>query len=132
MASPSVAIALAAGGPVDIKPLIGRPGYRLKLGRYRVICRRQGGKVGVLDVAARGSASWEGDMEPQLIHDSEGKPVFAILPIEEYERLLRAAEDLNDLAVHEAVKDEETVPAELVYRIMDGENRVRCGANTGG
>ncbi len=56
---------------------------------------------------------------------ADGKPIYALVPIEEYERLLRAAEDLADLAVHEAVKDQETVPAALVYRIMDGEHRVR-------
>ncbi len=64
-------------------------------------------------------------MDSQMIRERDGKPISALVPIEEYERLLRAAEDFADLAVHEAVKDEETVPAELVYRIMGGENRVR-------
>ncbi|MCZ6524624.1 MAG: helix-turn-helix transcriptional regulator [Alphaproteobacteria bacterium] len=68
-------------------------------------------------------------MDSQVIRDRDGKPIYALVPIEEYDRLLRAAEDLADLAVHEAVKDQETVPAELVYRIMDGENRVRAWRN---
>lgn len=68
-------------------------------------------------------------MDSQVIRDRDGKPIYALVPIEEYDRLLRAAEDLADLAVHEAVKDQETVPAELVYRIMDGENRVRVWRN---
>lgn len=68
-------------------------------------------------------------MDSQVIRDRDGKPIYALVPIEEYDRLLRAAEDLADLAVHEAVRDQETVPAELVYRIMDGENRVRVWRN---
>ena len=68
-------------------------------------------------------------MDSQVIRDRDGKPIYALVPIEEYDRLLRAAEDLADLAVHEAVRDQETVPAELVYRIMDGENRVRAWRN---
>jgi mRNA interferase RelE/StbE len=47
--------ALATGGSVDVKPLSGRPGYRLRVGRYRVIFRRQGDTIEVLDLAARGS-----------------------------------------------------------------------------
>jgi hypothetical protein len=63
-------------------------------------------------------------MDSQLIRDRDGKPIHALVPVGEHERLLRAAEDLADLAVHDAVKDQGTVPAELVHRIMDGENRV--------
>lgn len=68
-------------------------------------------------------------MDSQVIRDRDGKPIYALVPIEEYDRLLRAAEDLADLTVHEAVTDRATVPAELVYRIMDGENRVRAWRN---
>jgi DNA-binding XRE family transcriptional regulator len=64
-------------------------------------------------------------MEPQLVRDSDGKPIYALVPIEEYERLIAAAEELEDIAAFDAAKDQETVPAALVYRIMDGENRVR-------
>ncbi len=64
-------------------------------------------------------------MEPQLIRDRDGRPVYAVLPIDEYERLLEAAEDLEDAAAFEAARHEETFPAELVDRLHEGENRVR-------
>lgn len=63
--------------------------------------------------------------EPQLIRDRAGRPLFAILPFDEYELLRQAAEDSADIAAAEATRGEETVPAELVHRIVAGENRVR-------
>ena len=33
-------------------------------------------------------------MDSQVIRDRDGKPIYALVPIEEYDRLLRAAEDL--------------------------------------
>ena len=50
---------------------------------------------------------------------------------EEYDRLREAAEDLADLAAYDRVKaalaagEEELIPAEFVYRMMDGESPVR-------
>ncbi len=64
-------------------------------------------------------------MEPQLIRDPEGKAVYAILPIEEYQRLVRAAEERDDIAALAAPEEGERVPAELVFRISHGENPVR-------
>ncbi len=64
-----------------------------------------------------------------MIRERDGKPIPGPVPIEEYERLCRRAQDLANLTVHGAVKDRETVPAEIVpaeivHRIMEGENRV--------
>ena len=64
-------------------------------------------------------------MGHQTIQGPDGKPLYALVPIGEYEALLRAAEELEDVAAYEAAKDDETVPAELVYRLAEGENPVR-------
>ena len=55
---------------------------------------------------------------------------MAMLPIEDYERLLELAEDKADLLAAERAEarrlaGEEYVPAELVNRILDGESPLR-------
>jgi ribosome-binding protein aMBF1 (putative translation factor) len=55
---------------------------------------------------------------------------MAVLPIDEFERLVNLAEDKADaLAAAEAerrrIEGEEYVPAELVDRILNGENALR-------
>lgn len=55
---------------------------------------------------------------------------MAMLPIEDYERLLELAEDRADILAAERAEErrlagEEYVPAEMVNRILDGENPVR-------
>ncbi len=64
-------------------------------------------------------------MEPNLLRDRDGKPLFAILPYDEYQRLRQAAEDLADTAAYLAHKDDETIPAAFAERLIDGENPVR-------
>ena len=55
---------------------------------------------------------------------------MALLPIADYERLLELAEDKADVLAAESAAErrsagEEYVPAELVDRILDGENPLR-------
>ncbi len=55
---------------------------------------------------------------------------MAVLPINDYERLLDLAEDRADVMAAERAEErrlagEEYVPAELVNRILDGENPLR-------
>ena len=64
-------------------------------------------------------------MEPNLLRDRDGKPLFAILPYDEYQRLLLAAEDLADNAAYLAHKDDEKIPAAFAVRLIDGDNPVR-------
>lgn len=64
-------------------------------------------------------------MASQVIPDKDGKPLYALVPIEEYERLLALEEDREDSAAGEAAKDDETFPSEIVERLIGGENRVR-------
>ena len=64
-----------------------------------------------------------------MSRERDGKPSHGLVPIEEDERLCRGAEDLADPTMHDTVTDRQTVPAEIVpaeivHRIMAGENRV--------
>lgn len=47
---------MAAGQPADGKRLKGVPGYRLRVGRCRVIFERRGDTIVIIDVRHRGSA----------------------------------------------------------------------------
>jgi ribosome-binding protein aMBF1 (putative translation factor) len=65
------------------------------------------------------------------ILEAGGKPAFAIVPIDEYRRLLELAEDAADAAAlrraarRYAKGEEETIPAAIVDRLLAGESPVR-------
>ena len=67
----------------------------------------------------------------QLI-ERDGKPEWAVLPYEEYLALLEQAEELEDIRDYDAAKDElergedELIPAEVVFAILDGENPIKA------
>lgn len=56
---------------------------------------------------------------------------MVLIPFEEYERLVEAAEDAADARDVDEIKrrlatgEEELIPAEVVDRIIDGENKLR-------
>jgi DNA-binding XRE family transcriptional regulator len=61
----------------------------------------------------------------------DGKPEWAVIPYEEYERLVEEAEMLQDIRAYDEAKKaieggEELVPSELVYAILDGANPIRA------
>ena len=66
----------------------------------------------------------------QLI-ERDGKPEWAILPYEEYLLLLEQAEMLEDIRDYDAAKAElekgndELIPSEVVFAILDGENPIK-------
>lgn len=66
----------------------------------------------------------------QLI-ERDGKPEWAVLPYEEYLKLLEDAEMLEDIRAFDAAKtalengEDELIPSEVVYAIMDGENPIK-------
>jgi DNA-binding XRE family transcriptional regulator len=66
----------------------------------------------------------------QLI-ERNGKPEWAVLPYEEYLRLVEQAEMLEDIRDYDASKaaiergDEELIPAEVVFAILEGKNPVK-------
>jgi ribosome-binding protein aMBF1 (putative translation factor) len=65
------------------------------------------------------------------ILEANGRPTFAVLPYDEYEALRDLAEDANDAAAlarfakRYAKGQEDTVPAQVVDRILEGESRLR-------
>ena len=68
--------------------------------------------------------------EIQII-ERDGKPEWAVLPYEEYLQLLDQSELLEDIHDFDAINaaidrhEEELIPAEVVYAILDGENPIK-------
>ena len=69
-------------------------------------------------------------MSVQIL-EANGKAAFAVLPIDEYRRLLDLAEDAKDAeslrryARRYAAGEEETIPAAVVDRLLAGESPIR-------
>ncbi|MBE2223051.1 MAG: XRE family transcriptional regulator, partial [Anaerolineae bacterium] len=68
-------------------------------------------------------------MTVQLI-EKEGKPEWAVVPYDVYQRLLEDSEMLEDIRDYDAAKQaietgEELVPSEVAYAILDGGNPIR-------
>ncbi|AWK87276.1 helix-turn-helix domain-containing protein [Azospirillum thermophilum] len=63
----------------------------------------------------------------QIIRDQNGNPAFAVLPIEEYERLIEAADEAEAIRTCDAYRADrpETFPADLADRLLNGENPVK-------
>ena len=61
----------------------------------------------------------------------DGKPEWAVLPYEEYLKLLEQAEMLEDIRDYDAAKaalensEDELIPSEVVFAILDGENPIK-------
>lgn len=64
--------------------------------------------------------------KPQVL-EVEGKPRLAVIPLAEWQRIVERLEDAEDaLAVRRWRADPgETIPADVVNRLLDGENRIR-------
>lgn len=66
----------------------------------------------------------------QLI-ERDGKPEWAVIPYDEYLELLEKAEMLEDIRAYDAAKaalekgEDELIPAQVVFAILDGENPVK-------
>ncbi len=68
-------------------------------------------------------------MNVQVIKKN-GKLEWAVIPYEDYQRLLEKAEMLQDIRDYDEAKlsiakGEELVPGEVTYAILDGENPIR-------
>ena len=69
-------------------------------------------------------------MSIQII-ERYGQPEWAIVPYDEYLQLIEQAEMLEDLRDYDTIKaalergDEQLIPAEVVYDILDGGNPIR-------
>jgi DNA-binding XRE family transcriptional regulator len=69
-------------------------------------------------------------MKVQLIL-RDGKPEWAVLPYQQYQRLIEEIEMLEDIRDYDAAKQaleegEELVPSELTYAILDGKHPIRA------
>ncbi len=68
-------------------------------------------------------------MATQIIVDEAGKPAYAVIPWREYERLMPDAAEavLTDEALYDRARAEggELFPAEIVDRLLAGENPIR-------
>jgi DNA-binding XRE family transcriptional regulator len=66
-------------------------------------------------------------MSAQIIQ-KDGKAEFAVVPIEEYNRLLSMAEDFDDLVAYDKAiaelesGEDEAIPAEIVARLVAGDD----------
>lgn len=60
--------------------------------------------------------------------EKEGKPEWAVIPYETFLRLVEEAEMLQDIRDYDTIKvalergEEELIPSEVVYAILDGES----------
>ena len=68
-------------------------------------------------------------MNVQVI-EKDGKPEWAVIQYADYQRLVEAAEMLQDVRDYDEAKramenGEELVPGEVVYAILDGENPIK-------
>jgi DNA-binding XRE family transcriptional regulator len=63
--------------------------------------------------------------------ERDGKPEYAVVPIDLYRRLLKMAEDVEDVRAYDKAMQElesgedELLPSEMVERLMNGENPLR-------
>lgn len=63
--------------------------------------------------------------------EKNGRREYAVVPIDEYERLVAAAEMADDILTYDNAKsqvregDDEAVPSEVVNRLLDGDNPIR-------
>jgi DNA-binding XRE family transcriptional regulator len=68
-------------------------------------------------------------MTVQVI-EKNGRPEWAVIPYEQYERFVEAQEMLDDVKAFDAAKQqiaggEELVPSTVTYAILDGGNPIR-------
>lgn len=68
-------------------------------------------------------------MNVQVI-ERDGVPEWAVVPYDEYERLVQAAEALAELRAYDEAKQrvadgEELIPSTVTFALLDGENPIR-------
>ncbi len=70
-------------------------------------------------------------MSVQVINNNKGKPEWAVVPYETYLQLVEQAEMLQDVQDYDVAKaaiergDDELIPSDVVYAILDGENPIK-------
>lgn len=63
----------------------------------------------------------------RIIRDSGGRPAFAVIPYDDYERFLDAADEAAAGRAYDAYKATrpETFPDSVAERLIDGENSIK-------
>jgi len=64
--------------------------------------------------------------------ERDGKREYAIVPIDVFERLMEAAEDMDDIALYDTAKaadDGTRIPAEVLYATMDSIHPIQAWRN---
>ena len=64
--------------------------------------------------------------------ERDGKREYAIVPIDVFERLMEAAEDMDDIALYDAAKaadDGTRIPAEVLYATTDSIHPIQAWRN---
>jgi DNA-binding XRE family transcriptional regulator len=68
---------------------------------------------------------------PIQVIERDGKPEWAVLPYDTYLKLAEEAEMLQDIRDYDTVKmaiergEQEVIPSEITYALLDGENPIR-------
>jgi DNA-binding XRE family transcriptional regulator len=59
--------------------------------------------------------------------ENNGKPQYAVIPVELYTELVEKAEMLDDIKAFDLsfANNDELLPAEIVYRLLDGEDTLK-------
>ena len=126
--SPSSQLAADPYGMAGVKKLTAREGYRLRVGDWRILytIRNDVLIICILDAGNRK----ERQMNVQFIEDN-GIPAFAVLPIDEFNRLIQPLEDAADASAIERLSaavasgTERTYPHAVIKALVEGENPVR-------
>jgi len=68
-------------------------------------------------------------MSVQII-EKDGVAEWAVLPISEYEKLIKAAEALDDIRAYDEAKEriedgEELIPQSVTFALLDGDNPIK-------
>lgn len=108
----------------NVTQLKGSADFRLRVGDWRVVYTIEDDRL-VIVISASGR---EDQLMTKLqIIEQDGKPAFAVLPIDEWRRIERLLEDASDQAAIDRWREsgEETFPAAVVYALVDGQNPVR-------
>lgn len=128
----------AMTGQGDVKALQGRDGYRLRIGRCRVIFDEDATTILAIYIGRRAPRPVRGTetmSTPQIIRTPSGEELV-VLPRAEYEELLaradESAEDEEDIAIYDTRKAElaeagvATLPKEVSAAILRGDSRLKA------
>lgn len=112
----------------NVKKLVGVPGYRLRVGNWRVIFDVESGRLG-----CAGAANWHSrrylQMSDVQVIEKDGKPAFYVVPADLWEKVRDTIEDAEDAAAASAARagdDGVRVPIAVVKAQLEGAHPVKA------